>query len=833
MKIMPNLSSFLGHRFFYNRFVDAVSDRYWDRRLIRLSAPCFALMLSITLLSNVYAAEDRGALVRIEGGGAPVGVGLLLLSLEAESRLEWQDIDVKPSDLTLTDLLTRVSQWPVGAITKETESLLCSRNPHVCCPIPPNSKSTTRSSCLQELRSNNPTSFSPYLVQAQKTCRLTLQTYTTDRSAGANTCGALWRFIPRPDPSSTVNACNGGYASPWSVCVPKILVRERVGIQDIPFNPLRGESAKNKFELVQGCAELSRPDQELCRAAYSEAMINAFNFGDYLERSRRDGKITLPTRAYIIEIPASDNTDGSSALTGALHATTEALKVHDRAALKIEWITGDARLKPLLQQASVNATTISSVPTAEALTAMGLDKSMPPIARSAPILAMDPTPLAKDNSRLPAPNVNAFTARELADRILACPTNSTVAYKPLEWFSPNPFASPGHATEVVGAMAAEPVDGSQVFGALNKSTKEARVHALYLDDGNGDPDRIVVDQIFEIRPVTSFWRANCTYIFPIVNVSLKFSSEGPPGAAAEAEGILFARASEPQYALYVVAAGNYDEPTSGRIRTPTNCTHLPGCNARNTQNMISVVGLTASGKYPSLSSLRGRAFEVAAIGDIITVDYAGHDKTVSGSSYAAPFVSSLASLIVGQIYSLRINGGLLQPADVKVRILQTVDFLSDRSIVEYGRINYSRALDLGQDIILLNSPIKDKISHTAPYCRTATGCYLGEVRKTHLLKQVKGFDSSGSELEIKELSLNRILRLHRSGKNTWSIVYIELATNFEKAQVIHDVQLENIDELKFSFAGEGETSIPLEQLVDYTRCMWTRGNDGVCLTGVK
>lgn len=795
---------------------------------------CLACAIAATSLAHAQVTSDRGALVRVDGGGAPAGLGLLLLNLDKESRLQWSAVNVEASDVSLTALLARVNQWPVGAMTKATESLICDRNPHVCCPYSPTSLKGAREKCLRDLRMNTAESVSPQIQETRQRCRAELESYVTDRSAAPRICAALWKFTPTPAVPTTTEACSSkGNASPWSVCVPNISVREQIGVQDLPFNPAMDKSARAKFELVQGCVELSPSDRAICRAAFSEAKLNAFNFGDYLARARREGKITLPTRAFTIEIPASDSAGTRPTLTRALQGTAEALKAHDRAGLKIDWIERIQRTSPQTQQGPMKASSVSTVPTQQALRVMGLDALMRPIAKSAPILVMDPRPLAKGNARLQAPLVNAFSAREVAGpRTRVCPTKSTVAYKPQEWFSQNPFENPGHASEVIGAMAARPFAGSPVYGVLTKASNGARVYALYFDDGKGDPgDQVVVEQIYEIRPVLAFWNAGCTHIFPIVNVSLKFANEGPPDAMPVAEGVLFGRASEPQYALYVVAAGNPDSLNAPRKRTQQNCTHLPGCKARDTQNMISVVGLDASGELPSSRSLSGISFETAAIGDIMTVDFAGKDKEAYGSSYATPFVSSLASLIVGKAYALRTNGGGLQPADLKVRILQTVDFLRDRSIVEFGRINYSRAIEIGRDILVLDAPLSGLKAITAPFCQGATGCYVGDIRKTGVLRNIKGFDSSGASVEVKELEVNRILRLRRTGRSAWSVVYVELATDSAKARVLHDVRIDDLDQFAFSFPGEGERTVPLSVVQDYTRCMWRKGNDGVCLGG--
>ncbi|RYF51112.1 MAG: hypothetical protein EOO38_04030 [Cytophagaceae bacterium] len=472
--------------------------------------------------------------------------------------------------------------------------------------------------------------------------------------------------------------------------------------------------------------------------------------------------------------------------------------------------------------------------TLEALKNMGFDAKAPRVQRPATILAIDLSPLFKGNPRLPETSVNAFSVYEISGRSkLECPKGSKIAYKPQEWATTTSFKAPEHATEVIGVMAAKQVPSSQVFGALSSVISSGNVHALYVDDGKGEPDdQTTVDTIFELKPVAAFMAAGCsTTTFPVVNVSLKFSSLGRENASADYEGVLFGRASEAQYALFIVAAGNPENLKATRTKTSADCHHLPGCKALNTQNMVSVMGLDLSGELPSRSSLYGTPFEVAAIGDIWTIRRDGRERPVGGSSYATPFVTSLASLIVGKAYMLKVNGGMIQPPDVKTRILQTVDFLRDTSVVRFGRVNFSRAMEIGRDILVLDAALTTGGLVSAPYCNSSSHCYAGDIDKADSITLLEGYDGDGKKVEVKGLDFDRVLRLSRSGADKWDVVYLPPVRDSMIPMRLKNATLLGITHLTFVSNVGSSNRISISTVKDYTRCMWRKGSDGVCMKG--
>lgn len=798
--------------------------------MIRVANACLPLLLLAASATFAQPSPSaRSTLVRIEGGGAPSGLSILLHGLEKESSLTWRPVIATEQDKTLSALLARVNGWPSGAMTASTDALICERNPHICCPLA-DSSLRGRDKCLRELtKAAGEPSTNSYLRTAQSNCKAATDKFLFQPGSGKEICESVWRFIPAPANAASSPACDKGAMSPWTVCVPVVKVREQVGVQQVPFNPAIDKSIRAKYEELQGCSELSSLERLDCRLSFSEKKLNAFNYGDYLERARREGKITMPVRAYSIEIPAP--LSGPKSVQPALLGASAARDAHNRPSLNLEWLQKGSAPAARTQQGPAAEKLKQGAGPLQALKTMGFDDKAYGVVRPAIILAVDQRPLFKSNPRLPEATINAFGIYEIAGpRKKGCPKGSKVAYKAKEWADGTQFDTPEHATEVVGILAAKAVPSSQVVGALSSIVGAGHVHALYIDDGRGEPgDQTAADAIFEIKPVAAFMNADCASSFPIVNVPLKFASDGRPEVQAEYEGVLFGRASEAQYALFVVAAGNPANGSAPRRKAGSDCHHLPGCKALNTQNMISVVGLDHTGEKASERSLHGFPFEVAAIGEVRTIDRTGNEKFAAGSSHATPFVASLASLIVGRAYSLKANGGMIQPADVKARILQTVDFLQDREIVEFGRVNFSRAMDIGRDILILSTTLPNAVSSRASYCAGSANCYVGEVDKADSFKLV-GYDSAGSKIEVERMEFDRVLRLRRGSEDRWDVIYLPATRDSVIPRRLKNAQLVGITTIAFGSAN-ARPQVPLASVVDYTRCMWRKGSDGVCLKG--
>lgn len=790
----------------------------------------------------------HGLLVRIQGGGAPSALNIVLLNLEKDGNLAWNSFEVTRKDTNVSELLERVAGWPMGAVNAQTDSLLCSRNPHVCCPIENSDNRRIRKAatevCNRELIAvqKDPAYTSEYLEQAHRQCREYLFRFLESPQDEPQVCGTYWRMVPKPEQAITFLGCDQRQASPWSLCLPTVAVRERIGTQQVRFNPTIDKDIRQKYEQLQGCSELPSGEKADCRASFSEFKLNAFNFGNYVERARREGSVTLPVRAYTMDIPPPVRASATD-LIPSLQNATEALIKHERKSIRLDWVERRGVAKTVSQQMSDQppqraVATAALSRSMDILKAMGFDEKAAVIERPAVILAMDQRPFFKGNPRFAEADINAISVKDLQGRRTSCPTQSSGGYKTGSWLKSVQLDAPEHAAEVVGVMTARRISNSSVFGVLQQATGARKVYPLFIADDRGEVNEALVEEIiYEKRPVASFIDAQCTPSFPVVNLPLKFSGKYAGNNAPSYEDVLWGRVDEEnaQYALFVVAAGN-PEGGQGQNMESGKCRHSPGCHALSTQNMISVIGLTPKGDAPSSGSYFGTSFEVGAVGEVWTVDHAGAERAVRGSSYATPYVSSLAALIVGKARSFRPSDAYIQPVDIKTRILQTVDFLGDEALLEFGRINFSRALEINRDLLLLDrtAATNGLVNTTQPYCGVnRLVCTSGEVKKNNSLK-VAGFDAQGNAVKLNELDFFEVLRLTRSRQDSgkWDLIYVEKEKSRNRlvAKRIRNAVIQGMSEITFVKAGtERLVSVPLVSVADYTRCMWRKGSDGTCI----
>ena len=159
--------------------------------------------------------------------------------------------------------------------------------------------------------------------------------------------------------------------------------------------------------------------------------------------------------------------------------------------------------------------------------------------------------------------------------------------------------------------------------------------------------------------------------------------------------------------LWVTAAGN----DGTEVDRPQDCRIIPACISTYGDYVISVVALDASGAGrwvgEQKSSNWGVAFDVAAVGVAVSTLHGNSFGPMAGTSVATPYVSGLASLIFGK------SRTPFTAKQVKERILYTADFTEILdSIVHFGRINFTRALQFQSDRVEL----KKEFCPTPPSC---------------------------------------------------------------------------------------------------------------------
>lgn len=174
------------------------------------------------------------------------------------------------------------------------------------------------------------------------------------------------------------------------------------------------------------------------------------------------------------------------------------------------------------------------------------------------------------------------------------------------------------------------------------------------------------------------------------------------------------------FVLFVAAAGG-SEGNGRQIATQYDCRVIPACLsglAETKDKVISVVAVDMNlqklaGTPPANERVLGEstqpaiktytnwgpAFDVAAIGVAKSAIYGNYGGVADGTSIAAPYVTALASMLMGQY-----TGPRGMPKAVKKRILYTVDFKSELDqVVAWGLINFGRALRNSTDVTVIRA----------------------------------------------------------------------------------------------------------------------------------
>lgn len=667
--------------------------------------------------------------IRVDGGQAAPSVAVALESLRSRQALPLQVIGAAG---TPAETVAQVLGWPQDTVRLRMARLLCDLNRHVCCPEPPkavadkiaNEHGLWRFSCKDLARSASSTFDPPHpaVIAAWTYCG-------TDAAVSSDTVHCSFRFWNRKARLRDLHVragCEGRERGNDELCVPQVQVIELLDSIEVPVSSL--EESLVAARRLTGCegwrsGSAESEGQALCNRYANSATLNAANGGSLaklLDTSTKDvttGKVPvqIPVRGFLIKFAVSS----------------------DRAATLLTQATRDAIEREILARADDPPDSPGTGPVAfrkagiYSLTTRALVQgaSGEPVP-DAPVRinqAMKTLGWGTESDRLVA---REQTTEDLPAVLLYEPVGlqrvapfltGRVVQRPFpEYGRPPPRTTaaecakltfpqslPGsleekdlvHAERVATVLVGQKKDAETDVGLLARLLR-AKVWVAYEPDVtvNSFPTMSLHTQLLD-----NCLRTRTRQVPLVLNVSTIYPK---PDAQA-----LVDWAKRKPRTLFTYAAGNredvrrlFKEEVGGADLsqlTTSNCPQQPACSSTAASNAISVVALTASGRTLSPASVGGPAFEVAAIGRFRPMDGAD-PANFSGTSFAAPLVAGLGALIVAKLQALP-GEYVPSAADVKARILQTVDF-SIAYGVRFGRINFDRALQLDRNQVLWNAP---------------------------------------------------------------------------------------------------------------------------------
>lgn len=792
------------------------------RAYLRRIGPGFFMMLAMIPVGSLVAQESRvpqgsrDLSFSSAGPAGPTEVARTLYQFNRDGVLNSKPQALEEYRTPFFALIHR-NRWPPEFAVQPMEALLCAVNSHICCPRPGlrmGSRAVAGDFDCRDL-----------LGRSSSTARLRLDALWRLCQGTAAVCDFRWA-IRQGGRTETLlpNVCaKGQLRGPTVLCVPAITVTDYVSMQRFQLGSDR--KVRKRARAILGCplrARSAREDFEDCEAQVSERILDALNGGDYRYAWRASGALALPVRAYNVSLVARSNevvrrVTESAQKVARVNPAERGMFIFDRQKLQLGF-------RPQADSGSSPGTdvlTASSDPDHEPVS-LNLLKLMhwepadvAPVSsdRLPTIVVLEGHSYQKDHLELK--DVSIVDASTLALEKIhtnTCPAKLDGSYETAEDIQAAPHAF-GHGAWVTSVIAALQNHRATVGILPASGIADDRVTLLRVED-------------FEKfkGPFQKFFALCASAGSAIVIVNVSATSSTPSNQVALRNALIGGEGGAPNYSfvLGVVAAGDSDHFASLRgMALQPGCGVYPGCVTREMKNLISVVALAADGTQLSQSSLFGPAFEVAAIGDteVIGPQWNARAEGGTGTSFAVPYVSALASFVYARYMSHPNAGRHLPPHAIKARIVSTVNFRPElNGKVAFGVVDFHSALDLEHDHVTV-------AHHPCDVAAENKEDLGAKVDLTAHLTMDSGVDESGTDLTTQKLQMRQILRLSRtcqadSRAPPEFTVVVALPEPGARSQ-LRKVAIYRHVSFKESHLpiALGSGPVPVEQLGDFTACM--------------
>jgi cell division protein FtsL len=294
----------------------------------------------------------------------------------------------------------------------------------------------------------------------------------------------------------------------------------------------------------------------------------------------------------------------------------------------------------------------------------------------------------------------------------------------------------------------------------------------------------------------------------VINISQSYE-EQPDGIKTQLAHILSPDEGYGQRYVFVAAAGNEGQDFN---RPERACNVVPACWSKDDPEVnaiISVVALGSDGTRLLPSSNFGTVFDVAAVGDTAGAVFGGGYTRFPGTSFAAPYVSSLAALLFERVER---DTAKVDARRVKHRILFTSTFIDGlEEKVHFGRIDFARALDFKKDVLRLRQGA----------CPAGKCVLHGDASPSTSLTLAYALDEKGKTVTDLPLLMRDIKRLQATRLPTgeqrfWVVV--------RKNKLLTRYTVAKFSNTFISFTGLPKVDIT--DVEDYTACSFSKNCDG-------